>query len=179
MGAACDGDSNVVPHQIDDLAGRKVRGINTSLSKGHSRLRSGEPDRREFVADIGDLDVVHDDVAVKHLCDGRNLRAIAGNENVIAAIVGNKVSHDTTLGREQEVVDTVSDGKIADVIGDHAVEPADAVFASQYELGLPARVIEAATLQERVKLSRRVAERKPPGDWFGDIRVLITAASTR
>ena len=87
------------------------------------------------------------------------LRAVAGDEDMIAAVVGDEVGDDAALGRQQEVVHTMSHGEVANVVGDHAIEPAHAVFAGQHQLGLPAHVEEAAALQQRAKLRSGVAER--------------------
>ena len=56
-----------------------------------------------------------------------------------------EVGLNVALCVEHERVDAgVTQGKIANVVRDHAVQPADAVTAGHRDLGTPTQVIEAA-----------------------------------
>src|ERR1035437_5743115 len=48
--------------------------------------------------------------------------------------------------------------KIADIVGDHAIQPAHAVLSRQHQLGLPAHVEECAALHQSWKFSRGIAK---------------------
>ena len=95
------------------------------------------PTGAQFVADVGYLDIVHNDVALKDLGDGRRLRAIGRHQQIVAAVVGGQVSLIAALRVQQKAVDAVIQRQIANVVGDHAIQPAHPVFPAQHQLGLP------------------------------------------
>ena len=115
------------------------------------------PNRAQFVADVGNLHIVHDDVALKNLSDGRRLRAVGGHQEIVAAVVGDQISLIASLRVQQEAVDAVVQRQIANVVGDHAIQPAHPVFAAEHQLGLPTQIKQSTALQQRAKFSRRVA----------------------
>ena len=114
------------------------------------------PNGRQLVADVGDLDIVHDDVAVEDGGDGGRLLAIGGHQQIVAAIVGDQFALIASLGVQQKAVNAVIQRQIANVVGDHAVQPAHAVFAAEHQFGLPAQVEQAAALEQRAKFRRSV-----------------------
>ena len=54
-----------------------------STRQNMTRLRASHANRGELVADVGDFDIVHDDVAIKNLGDFRRLLAVGGDQQVV------------------------------------------------------------------------------------------------
>src|SRR5664279_957806 len=156
--AAREGNPNSAPHSVDHLPEFELRDVQTGSRQNFARLRTCHANRGELVADVGNLDVVHDDVAIEDLSYRRLLLAVGGDQQVVAAVVGDQVSLDAPLGVKDEAVHTAPRRKVADVVRDHAIQPAYAVLSGQHQLGLPAHVEESATLQQRSKFSRGIAE---------------------
>src|ERR1700719_3950379 len=76
----------------------------------------------------------------------------------IAEIVNVEVGLDTALRVEQECVHAMADGKIANVIGGHAIQPAHSIFAGYGNFGATAQVVNTALRQQRPKLGACIAE---------------------
>src|SRR5664279_4808309 len=156
--AARDGDANFAPYGVDHLPGFELRDVQTGSRQNFARLRACHANRGELVADVGNLDVVHDDVTIKYLGYRRLLLAVGGDQKVVAAVVGDQVSLDAPLGVKNEAVHTVPRRKVADIVRDHAVQPAHPILSGQHQLGLPAHVEESATLQQRPEFNRGIAQ---------------------
>ncbi len=108
------------------------------------RLRPAQAERGEFVADVGDLNIVGDDVVIEQLQYFVSLPAFRIHQQRVSALEDVEVGLNVSLRVQQESIDAVARGKIANVVRDHAVQPADAVAAGHRDLGTPAQVIEAA-----------------------------------
>jgi len=63
-----------------------------------------------------------------------------------------------SLGIEEKCVDSMIHSEIANVVGDHAVQPADAVGAGQRNLRAIAKVVDAASEAQLRPLGLRIAE---------------------
>ncbi len=84
--------------------------------------------------------------------------AVGGDQQIVPAIVGNQVSLDAPLRAEDKAVHATSGREVADVVGDHAIQPAHAVLSRQHQLGLPAHVEEGTALQQGMEFSRGITE---------------------
>jgi len=91
-----------------------------------------------------------------------NVPAVSGTGQkiVVAALVGHHVANDASLCGEDEVVIAMVQLKVACIVRDHAVQPADTVFtltlmnASQPRSWIAASLCKAATsLAEFLKLA--------------------------
>jgi hypothetical protein len=91
-------------------------------------FRAGEEEAAALVADVGELDVVHDDEVVEVGEERGDLVAGGFEQDGIFEQEGGEVALDAALGVEDEVVAALAGGEL-DGVGDHAVEPADAVGA--------------------------------------------------
>src|ERR1019366_2027004 len=73
LGATRNRDANFAPHCVDHLPGFELRDVQTSRRQNLARLRAGHANRGQLVADVGDLDIVHDDVTIEDLSYRRRL----------------------------------------------------------------------------------------------------------
>ena len=62
----------------------------------------------------------------------------------VAALEDVKVRLNMALRVQQEGIDAVAGSKVADIVCDHAIQPADAVAAGHRDFGAPAQVINTA-----------------------------------
>src|SRR5271157_3221294 len=152
-------EADVAPHRVDNLTWFKLGDCDTSFRQHFLCLRTKHPYCCQLVADVGNLDVIHDDVAIEDGDDGGRLRAVGRDQQIVAAIIGNEVSLNLPLCIEQKAVHAVPMSKIANVVGDHSVQPADAVFTGQHQLGLPIHVNRRATFEQRAEFSLGIAKR--------------------
>src|SRR5208337_504938 len=157
--AARDRDTDVSPHRVAYLTSLQLLDLNARIRQHVVRFRPSHSNRRQLIADVGYLDIIHDDVTIEDGGDRRRLCAVGGNQQIIAAIVGDQISLNASLRAEQKAVHAVPVSKIANVVRDHPVQPADAVFAGQHQLGLPAHVKNGATFEQRAKLRHRITKR--------------------
>ena len=78
--------------------------------------------------DVGEFDVVHDDEVVEVGEEAGELVAVGFEQDASRrSSEGGEVALDAALGVEDEVVVALAGGEVLDGVGDHAVEPADAV----------------------------------------------------
>ena len=101
--------------------------------------RAGDEDAGALVADVGELDVVHDDEVVEVGHERVQLPAAGFEEDGVRLKKCGEVALDAALGVEHEVVAAVAGREFLDGVGDHAVEPADAVLAGDSD---PAGLVE-------------------------------------
>ena len=92
----------------------------------------------ELVADVGDLDVVHDDEFIEDVFQTLGLPEFGIDKQVIAEVVNVEIALDAALRIQDEVVVAVILWEVANIIGDHAVGPADTVGAGEHDLRAPA-----------------------------------------
>src|ERR1039458_7133804 len=132
--------------------------MDSSFSQHELRLRSGQAERGEFVADVGDLNIVGDDVAIEELQYFVSLSAFRIYQQRVSTLEDVEVGLNAALRVEQERIDAVAGRKIANIVRDHAVQPADAVAAGHRDLGTPAQVIEPAARKQCLELGTSIAE---------------------
>src|SRR5260370_34464343 len=131
---------------------------NTGAFENRARFRSGQAEGGESSADVGDLHIVGDDEVIKQLQYFVSLPAFRIHQQRVAALEGVEVRLNAALRVQHKSIDAVAGGKIANVVGDHAVQPADAVAAGHRDLGAPTQVIEAASREQGLELGARIAE---------------------
>ncbi len=87
------------------------------------------------------------------------LHLVGRDQKIFAAVIGSQVALIATLRRQHKIVDAVTNRQIADIVGDHAIQPANAVPVTDHQLGLPTHVEYRASLQESLEFSRGIAKR--------------------
>ena len=113
---------------------------------------AGEEEAVSFGCDAGEFDVVHDDEVVEVGEEWGDLVAGGFEEDLVFEGEGGEVGLDAALGVEGEVVVALAGREGLDGVGDHAVEPADAVAAGDAD---PADVRErgdGGVVEEGVEL---------------------------
>ena len=133
----------------------------TGMPARSSTARDSGPvsaDRRNLVADVRHFDVVGNDVVIKELQDLVALRALGIDQQRLAAIEGVEVSLDASLGVEQEGIDAVAGGQVANIVRNHAVQPADAVAAGQGDFRARPSGRRRRTRQQGLEFGANVAE---------------------
>src|SRR5450756_369776 len=126
----------------------KVGNGDTRAFENRVRFGSGQADCGELVADVGDLHIVGDDEVIEQLQYFASLCVLRIHQQRVAALKGVEVRLNTALRVQHKGIDAVAGGKIANVVGDHTVQPADAVAAGHRDFGAPIQVIEAATREQ-------------------------------
>src|SRR5580658_8781043 len=86
------------------------------------------------------------------------LAAISLDHEGLAQIVDNHVAQNTALRAEQKSIHTVSGGEIADVVGNHSVQPPHAVTASKGDSRAESQVIDSTTVQQSSELLLRIGK---------------------
>ena len=107
-------------------------------AQNRKRLRSLDGDGGQLVADVGDFDIVHDDEFIEDVFQTLGLPEFGVDEQVVAEVVDVEIALDTALRIQDEVVVAVILREVANIIGDHAVGPADTVGAGEHNLRAPA-----------------------------------------
>ena len=130
----------------------------TGAFENVARFRPGQADRGQFVADVGDLNIVGDDVVIEQLQYFVALCALRIHQQRVAALKGVEVRLNAALRVQHISINAVAGGKIANVVRDHAVQPADAVAAGHRDFGAPTQVIEAATREQGLEFGTRIPE---------------------
>src|SRR5205807_7400791 len=115
------------------------------------RFRPAYADGNQRVAGIGKLNIIHDDEMVQGLEDSFQLGTVAIHQKIFAPVIDIHVGQDAALRVEQEIVIAVIDRQVLDVVGDHAVQPAQAVSAGDDHLGPPAQVKYAPAGRQNAK----------------------------
>ena len=129
----------VLPDGAADHEGLNVVGNgDADAAQDRKRLRSLNGDAGELVADVGDFDVVHDDEFVEDVFQALGLPEFGVDEQVIAEVVNVEIALYAALRIQDEVVVAVILREVANIIGDHAVGPADTVGAGEHDLRAPA-----------------------------------------
>src|ERR1039458_1788571 len=82
--------------------------MDSSFSQHELRLRSGQAERGEFVADVGDLNIVGDDVAIEELQYFVSLSAFRIHQQRVSTLEDVEVGLNAALRVEQERIDAVA-----------------------------------------------------------------------
>src|ERR1035437_7002127 len=136
----------------------KVGNGDTGTFEDSARFGSSQAERGQFVAGVGDLYVVGDDEVIEQLQYFVPLCVLRIHQQRVAALKGVEVRLNAALRVQHIGIDAVAGGKIANVVGDHTVQPADAVAVGHRDLGAPIQVIEAATREQGLELGASIAE---------------------
>ena len=102
-------------------------------------LRPSDRNSRALDADVGKLHIVHDDEAIEESNECRKALTIGLEKESVRLSKRGEVALNASLRVEHEVVAAFAGRKTCDGVGDHAVEPADAVFAGDSD---PANVVQ-------------------------------------
>src|ERR1700733_13620904 len=86
------------------------------------------------------------------------LPAVGINGDGFSAIVSVEVAKNVSLRIQQEGVRAVIHGKVTDIVGDHAVQPAHAIAARKRDFGAEAEIVNAAILAQLLELGLRIAK---------------------
>ncbi len=116
---------------------RAFRDWEADLGEESGGFRSGETNTA--ARDCGEFYVVHDDKAVEKGEDVVCLCASGFEEDAFWRGEGGGDALDAPLGVKEEVEAALTGGEILNGIGDHAVEPANAVFAGDLD---PAEIVQ-------------------------------------
>ena len=138
-------DGLLLPGDIRKLQVCEIGNGDTGTFENLSRFGTGQPDCGEFIADVGELDIVGDDVVIEQLQYFFLLSAFRIHQQRVSTLENVEVRLNPALRVQQEGIDAVAGSKIANVVCGHAIEPADAVPAGHRDFGAPVQVVEAAT----------------------------------
>jgi hypothetical protein len=130
-------------------------------------LGAGDEEAGTLGRDVREFDVVHDDEVVEVGEEWGDLVAGGFEEDGVFEGEGGEVGLDAALGVEGEVVVALTRRERLDGVGDHAVEPADAVGAGDAE---PAGVRErgdGGVVEEGVELGGGRRGLGLEGGWHG------------
>ena len=137
--ATDESHGGLLPCGLDKLQWLELWNIKSSHAERLSGLWPRNSDGAHLVADVRYLYVVHDDVLVEDGEDFLQLRLIGIDEQRLSPIVGVQVAQNMSLRIEQKSIHTAPGLEIADVVGDHAVQPAHPVAAGERNLGAELR----------------------------------------
>src|ERR1035437_11066823 len=130
----------------------------TGAFENRVRFGSGQADCGELSADVADLHIVGNDEVIKQLQYFVSLCGLRIHQQRVAALKGVEVRLNAALRVQHIGIDAVAGGKIAHVVRDHAVQPANAVAAGHGDFGAPIQVIETAPREQALELGARIAE---------------------
>src|SRR5207253_3632320 len=80
------------------------------------------------------------------------------HQQILAAMVNIHVAQNAALNIQQEAVHAAIDRQVSDVVGDHAIHPADAVRAADAQLASPSQVEDAGALAQCGVFASSIAE---------------------
>src|SRR5579864_5563558 len=95
------------------------------------RLWPRQADYRQLSAKVFDLHLIHDDVAAEQRQQRFHLRSLNLKQKALSAIKNIKVALDLPLGIEDKCIDAVANRQVANVVADHAIQPAHPVASGQ------------------------------------------------
>src|SRR5437588_521142 len=87
-----------------------------------------------------------------------NLATISLHDESVALVTSVHVAEDAALRVKQESINAMARGKVANVIRDHAVQPARAVGAGERDPGAEAEVIDSAGVVKSCELLLRIGK---------------------
>jgi len=122
-------------------------------------VRASDEQAAALGGDVGRLNLVHDDEAVEMGEEPGDLIAAGLEQEGVFEQKRGEVAQDVALGVEREVVAALAGGELRDGVGEHSIEPAQAVGAGDAQ---PADVVERSETggaQQGGKL-RGVGERR-------------------
>ncbi len=156
--AARGGQSDAVPDEVMHLVRLQLGKRDAGPGENLARVGADDGDGGEFLADVGDFDVIHDDMAVEEFAYPFDLIAVGRKQEIIAAIVGDQIALDASLGIQDEAVIPLVQRQVPGIVGDHPIQPAGAVLAGENQFGAPAQVQNRAAAAQRPEFVLRVGE---------------------
>jgi hypothetical protein len=119
---------------------------------------SGERQGRPVVANVCQFYIVHYDKVVKMAQQDRDLVASGIEQQIAGAPVYVAIALYAPLDAEQKAVVSLSFGERLHGVRDHAVEPAQAVAASNLNLAAPAQIADAGGVQKGIDFPRQIVK---------------------
>ena len=132
-------DGGRAPCEVSQLERSKGFGREADCGEKTACVRAGDEKAAALGGDVGQLDVVHDDEAVEMVEEFSDLIAAGFKQDGVFEQEGGEVGLDVALGVEREVVAALAGGELRDGVGEHSIEPAQAVGAGDAE---PSDVVE-------------------------------------
>ena len=132
-------DGGRAPCEVSQLRRSKGRGREADGGEKTACVRAHDEQAAALGGDVGQLDLVHDDEAVEVGKELFDLIAAGLEQDGVFVQKRGEVALDVALGVEREVVAALAGGELRDGVGDHSIEPAQAVGAGDAE---PSDVVE-------------------------------------
>src|SRR6202165_4522400 len=120
-------DGLFFPCNVRKLQVLEIGNGDTSSFENMARFGSGQAERGKFVADVRDLNIVGDDVAIEQLQHFFSLLLFGIDQERFSALENVKIRLNAPLRVQQEGIDAVAAGQIANVVRGHAIQPTNAV----------------------------------------------------
>ena len=117
-----------------------------------------QADGGELIIEAGDFHVVHDDELFKISPQAVALPGVGIHQQILAAMVNIHVAQNVALNIQQEAVRPAIERQVSDVVGDHAIHPADAVWAADAQLASPSQIEDAGALAQCGVFAGGIAE---------------------
>src|SRR5205807_317269 len=138
------GQPELLPTDLRQLQGLKLGKVEADAPKRVTGCRAGDSKRGQLLADVGYLDLIHDDVTPKEPQNFFSLRPVGSDQERVATVIGIKVAQNVALWIQHKRVNASADSEITNVVRDHAVEPAHAVSSREPDAGTPAQAVQPA-----------------------------------
>src|SRR5580698_3472833 len=125
----------ILPSYIGELQRFQLRKLKACATQHGTCFRACDRDGLHAIAEVRDLNVIHDDVAIE---DGEKFfqfGVIGVESQGFAAIVGVHIAQNVALRIEQKGVNAPAYSQVPNIVGDHAIQPAQPVAASQCNFG--------------------------------------------
>ena len=135
-----DGEGVGLPEEVGEGGrgagwGEDVGLKEVEVAEDLGRVGAGQEEALAIRCRGAEFDVVHDDEAVEERGERGDLRGGSFEQEAVGFGEDVGVALDAALGVEEEVVAAGAGGEVPDGVGDHAVEPADAVGAGDGDPG--------------------------------------------
>src|SRR5208282_3734661 len=101
----------MLPLNVRELQVCEIRNGDTGAFENMARLGPGQTERGEFVADVGDLNIIGDDIVIEELQYFVSLPALRIHKQRVATLEDIDVRLNVPLCVQQEGVDAVAAGK--------------------------------------------------------------------
>ena len=120
--------------------------------------RTGKAERGSGGGDVLERNVVHDDEVVEVRHEGGDLAAIGDDQQLVGKAEGVAVALDAALRVEHKAIVSCAFGQSLNVIGEHAVEPAETICAADGDLPAIAEIEGTGAFDEGGDFLSRHAE---------------------
>src|ERR1700756_1580777 len=144
--------------RLKDLQRVRVWDGNPRGGQHLARLRPANAQHSNRIAQVLNLDVVHDDVVVERREYLLNLAAVGVDHDRLTPVIHIKIAQDVSLRIQQKGMHTLPGCQVANVVRYHPVQPANAVAAGERNLGTIPEVIDPTVLAEPREFRVPIAE---------------------